>query len=119
VEAMEKLGLLRWPPQIQSGVVQGADSGTVRVLVRPGSAATLRMGEPPFRFLSGRWLLGEGRLYARFTEGKLPSGESIPVCFELYDLNERKAGRVPEGNSGPDTARTHAGISVRAVRRFE
>ena len=104
---------------ILNGSLLGTSEGMERVLVRSGSSVTLEMHEPPFHFLSGRWLLGEGRLYARFTEGKLPNGESIPVCFELYSTNDRKAGYVPEGGSGPDTARIHAGLSVRAVRRFE
>jgi serine/threonine-protein kinase len=121
VEAMEKLGLFSYEQEIQDGVLLGAKSGTVRLVVRPGSAATLQVSKTgsPLASLSGRFLLGEGRVYARFTQATLDSGKSVPVCFELYSLNERKAGYVSEGGSGPDTGRIHAGLATRAVRRFE
>ncbi len=121
VEAMEKLGLFSYAQEIQDGTLLGAEDATERVLVRPGSSVTLEVSKPgsPLASLSGRFLLGEGRVYARFTEAKLDNGESIPACFELYDQNTRKAGYVSEGGSGPNTGRIHSGLATRAVRRFE
>ncbi|HZI07804.1 MAG TPA: protein kinase [Archangium sp.] len=119
VEAMEKLGLLEWPPQVITGVLLDSEDATARVLVRSGSSAALRVHSKQVASISGRWLVGEGRLYARFTEGKLRNGESIPVCFELYDENDEKAGYIPEGFSGPDTARIWSALSAMPVRRFE
>jgi serine/threonine-protein kinase len=122
VEAMEKLGLFsNYHLEIQGGILFDTPNGLERLVVRQGSRATLRMFErdSPLDSLFGRFLFGDGRVYARFTEAKLRNGETIPVCFELYDINERKAGMVPEGDSGPDTARIIASNQVRAVRRFE
>jgi eukaryotic-like serine/threonine-protein kinase len=123
VEAMKKAGL----PEpydthtILSGSFLGTGDVTERILVRPGQSATLVIHTygSPLDELYGRLLFGEGRVYGRFTQAKLESGESIPVCYEFYDSNARKPGIVMEGQSGPDTARIFGGGRVRAVTRFE
>ena len=143
VEAMEKLGLL-WPRPIKAGELLGFQEepshyAVLRIFVRPGSA-TLEMDDPPFVRLSGKLLFGEGRVYGRFTEGQLKSGETLPVCYELYIVNTawgngittppqpgtpmlgedgRPPGTVIRGPNGMDTARIVRGVYVRAVRRFE
>jgi hypothetical protein len=38
--------------------------------------------------LSGRVYIGEKRVYGRFTEARTPSGETYPVCLELWDDDE-------------------------------
>jgi serine/threonine-protein kinase len=116
VEAMEKAGLLK--DRLPSGRFTTSGSGTKRILVRPGSF-TFTDVHGPIATLSGRLLFGEGRVYGRFTQATLNSGESIPVCYELYDTNERKPGIVMEGQGGPDTARVLNGMHLRAVKRFE
>jgi serine/threonine-protein kinase len=117
VEAMEKAGLF-WPDKIKVGKLLLSESGTHRTLVRPGSF-TFPWVESPLASLSGRLLFGEGRVYGRFTQATLESGESIPVCYEFYDINAKKAGIIMEGSSGPDTARIINSVEVKAVDRFE
>ncbi len=32
---------------------------------------------------TGQLIIGESRVYGRFTRGRLPNGETFPVCFEF------------------------------------
>jgi serine/threonine-protein kinase len=117
VEAMEKAGLLKGYRDTY-GRFTTSEEGFERILVRPGSF-TFTEVQGPIATLSGRLLFGEGRVYGRFTQATLNSGESIPVCYELYDTNERKPGTLMEGQGGPDSARVLNAMELRAVERFE
>ncbi len=68
--------------------------------------------------LFGRLFFGEKRVYGRFTQLQLPTGETYPVCLELRDRNEG-LGIELKARLGPDTARVFSSVRVRAVRRFQ
>jgi serine/threonine-protein kinase len=121
VEAMKKAGY-------RMGDIHGAmilpSKSAEHIFVHPGSAALnghyRESGDGAhIRRFSGRLLFGEDRVYGRFTEAELRSGEVLPVCFELFDFNSRKTGVEMEARSGPDTARVFSTVHVRAVPRFE
>mgnify|MGYP006198226741 CR=1 FL=1 len=50
--------------------------------------------------LSGRLYFGQGRVYGRFTEARTPSGETYPVCLELWDNGQLGALIEPESTPG-------------------
>uniref|UniRef100_UPI00286BC5B6 serine/threonine protein kinase n=1 Tax=Archangium sp. TaxID=1872627 RepID=UPI00286BC5B6 len=50
--------------------------------------STRQLALPGKTRLSGRLYFGEGRVYGRFTEARTPTGETYPVCMELFDLGE-------------------------------
>jgi serine/threonine-protein kinase len=67
--------------------------------------------------LSGRLYFGERRVYGRFTEARTPTGETYPVCMELFDEDEVGLKLEPDSEPGkplvvPDTV-------VRVVDRFQ
>ncbi|QRK05530.1 protein kinase [Archangium violaceum] len=72
---------------------------------------------PTGSILSGRLLFGDGRVYARFTEARTPTGDTFKVCLEAGDEGKRGVPAEPDG--GPETAKVFATIGVKAVRRFE
>ncbi len=68
--------------------------------------------------LSGRLFFGEKRVYGRFTRLQLPTGETYPVCLELWG-SDHAPGVELKARLGPDTARVFSEVMVRAVKRFE
>jgi serine/threonine-protein kinase len=72
---------------------------------------------PTGTLLSGRLLFGDGRVYARFTEARTPTGDTFKVCLEAGDEGKRGVPAEPDG--GPETAKVFAIMGVKAVRRFE
>jgi len=68
--------------------------------------------------LSGRLFFGEKRVYGRFTQLQRPTGESYPVCLELWGT-DNAPGVELKARLGPDTARIFSDVDVRAVKRFE
>jgi len=73
---------------------------------------------PQKTLLSGRLIFGEGRVYGRFTEAKVPGGETFKVCLEARDL---EGGRgIPRKADGElESARIFSSVYVRAVSNFE
>ncbi|WNZ59534.1 serine/threonine-protein kinase [Myxococcus sp. MxC21-1] len=69
------------------------------------------------RFVA-RLIFGDGRVYGRLIEARIPGGERFPVCLELYDA-DGKRGLAREPDGGPDSARVFSGGDVEAVDRFE
>jgi serine/threonine-protein kinase len=65
--------------------------------------------------LSGRLIFGEGHVYGRFTEAKVPGGETFKVCLELYDDAFGRGAKQEPGES----ARVFSSVRVRAVSSFE
>ena len=61
---------------------------------------------------------GDGRVYGRLTEAKVPSGETFKVCLEVRDL---RGGRgIPRKVDGElESARIFSSVYVRAVSSFE
>jgi serine/threonine-protein kinase len=73
---------------------------------------------PADTLLSGRLIFGDGRVYGRLTEAKVPGGETFKVCLEVRDKKGgRGAIRKPDG--GPESARVWSAVNVRAVGSFE
>jgi serine/threonine-protein kinase len=67
--------------------------------------------------LSGRLYFGEGRVYGRFTEARTPTGETYPVCMELFD--EGKLGLKLSASSEPGKPLVVPSTRVRVVDRFQ
>ncbi|WP_160174549.1 serine/threonine protein kinase [Archangium violaceum] len=76
-------------------------------------------GLPDHTTFSGRVVIGEKRVYGRFTEARLPSGEIVPVCLQMKSVADPVLGVVMEPGSTATRALVISGVSVRAVRRFE
>ena len=70
---------------------------------------------PDKTLLSGRLIFGEKRVYGRFTEAKVPGGETFKVCLEMWD---EEGGR---GNKRDptDSTRIFSSVYVKAVSSFE
>ena len=66
--------------------------------------------------LFGRIHVGEKRVYGRFTEARTPSGETYPVCMELWDDGELGAAIKPESTPGKPLVSVNA--DARVVDRF-
>jgi len=66
--------------------------------------------------LFGRVYIGEKRVYGRFTEARTPSGETYPVCLELWDDGELGAAIEPESQPGKPLVSLAA--DARVVDRF-
>jgi len=73
-------------------------------------------GLPDRTLFSGRLFLGTGRVYGRFTEARLPNGEVVPVCLEMY-RNRDRGVPVAEGST-PERPLMANSASVVPVRRF-
>jgi serine/threonine-protein kinase len=67
--------------------------------------------------LSGRIYIGEKRVYGRFTEARTPSGETYPVCLELWD-NDQLGAAIEEPESEPGKPQVSPSADVRVVDRF-
>jgi serine/threonine-protein kinase len=67
--------------------------------------------------LSGRVYFGQGRVYGRFTEARTPSGETYPVCLELFD--EGEVGMALSASSAPGKPMVAPTVRVRVVDRFQ
>ncbi|HSP79056.1 MAG TPA: hypothetical protein VLQ93_11030, partial [Myxococcaceae bacterium] len=85
--------------------------------------ATLYLGAPwaklPSKsYLSGRLIIGPERVYGRFTEVLLPSGERLPVCFALIDP-KGKPGLPIEGTGEQGVVKAFPIVEVEAVRSFK
>jgi serine/threonine-protein kinase len=73
---------------------------------------------PQNTLLSGRLIFGDGRVYGRFAEAKVPGGDTFKVCLEVRDV-EGGRGVIREPDGGPESARVFATVRVRAVSSFE
>jgi len=67
--------------------------------------------------LSGRVYVGQRRVYGRFTEARTPSGETYPVCLELFYAGE--VGDKLEPESAPGKPMVAPTTRVRVVDRFQ
>jgi serine/threonine-protein kinase len=72
---------------------------------------------PDLTFFSGQLYIGTERVYGRFTEARLPSGEVVPVCLEMY-LNT-ELGVPLENGSTPERPLMLSSVSVVPVKRFK
>jgi serine/threonine-protein kinase len=129
LEAMAALGL----PLGETSSVEWSDVRGRAVPVRedspififgdwePGADFTGRGGThvalPDRTRLSGRLYFGQGRVYGRFTEARTPTGETYPVCMDLFD--EGEVGMVLEPESQPGKPMVAPVSDVRVVHRFQ
>jgi serine/threonine-protein kinase len=67
--------------------------------------------------LSGRLYFGEKRVYGRFTEARTPTGETYPVCMDLFDEDE--VGLKLSASSEPGKPMVVPDTAVRVVDRFQ
>ncbi|MGZ3459987.1 MAG: hypothetical protein ACXU86_15955, partial [Archangium sp.] len=91
-----------------------------RITVREGEASVPLyddLGHLEFgTLLHGRFIIGEGRVYGRFTQARRPNGETYPVCIQIEDGGG--PGTEVFSRGGPETAEIATGFNVSTVRRF-
>ncbi|HYO54026.1 MAG TPA: hypothetical protein VEU50_14665, partial [Archangium sp.] len=125
VKAMEELGVFSrtgsYKTEVGTALTAPALGDSI-ITVRGGPATVTTLettGKLPVNStLSGQLIVGEKRVYGRFTEAMTPQGKKFRVCFQFVDL--RKPGApVVEAGPGPDLARITAGQLVNPVTRFE
>ena len=92
------------------------------ITVREGDTTISLIGNwgklPQKTLLSGRLIFGDGRVYGRLTEAKVPGGDTFKVCLEVRD-NRGGRGAVRKPDGGPESARIFSTVDVRAVSSFE
>jgi serine/threonine-protein kinase len=118
VETMKTLGIERehfahFAVATENGVISVQEGDTTLRLI--GDWGKL----PQKTLLSGRLIFGDGRVYGRLTEAKVPSGDTFKVCLEVRDHTERGRGILRKPNGGPESARIFSVVNVRAVSSFE
>lgn len=125
VKSMEELGVYSRTGSYKASVLGTflPDQEESLITVRGGGPITLTTGTttgklPAGSTLSGQLILGNGRVYGRFTEARTPRGDTFPVCFQLVDLGKAGA-RVWVAGPGPDLARISSTQEVTPVTRFE
>lgn len=72
---------------------------------------------PDHTVFSGQMYLGTNRVYARFTQATLPSGEVFPVCLEMY-RNQDVGVPTQEGSTSEKPLILNS-VSLVPVLRFE
>ncbi|HSP77925.1 MAG TPA: hypothetical protein VLQ93_05325 [Myxococcaceae bacterium] len=119
VETMKELGIslgaehgATFPAELPPEIITVEEGFTSIKLIGPWKEL------PSSTVFRGRLLIGEDRVFGRFTEAETPTGTSYPVCLELRD---RRGGRGirRKADGGPDRARIFSTVDVRAVDRFE
>lgn len=125
VKSMEELGVYSRTGSYKASVLGTflPDQEESLITVRGGGPIILTTGTttgklPAGSTLSGQLILGDGRVYGRFTEARTPRGDTFPVCFQLVDLGKAGA-RIWEAGPGPDLARISSTQEVTPVTRFE
>ncbi len=123
LETMEQLGIeIGWS---HSGATFFFKPEFPQVItVTPGQGAVRMLGDmkklPGGSRLSGRFLVGEGRLHGHFTEARTPDNKVYPVCIELTgEEHKSPRGAELEPGSTPEAPRVFSTQGVRAVNRFE
>lgn len=94
--------------------------GTITSTVRAGEIAVPisdNLGRlPPRSMLYGQYIIGESRVYGRFTLARTPKGDTFSVCVQISDP-DGQGTLLLERVSG-ETAKTHNRYYVEAVPRF-
>jgi serine/threonine protein kinase len=75
-------------------------------------------GRLPERSLfSGELFPVEGRIYGRFTQVRLPTGETFPVCLQMYQTADLGVEPMPGGS--PERPNVYTSVSVVPVESFD
>jgi serine/threonine-protein kinase len=112
---MKKLDIRGWhgglfPPFGEVQVVPAQEGLVTAEVIGP-------WGEiPDHTLFSGQMYLGTNRVYARFTQATLPSGEVFPVCLEMYENQDR--GVLPYGGTAEKPIIVNS-VTLAPVLRFE
>ncbi|HEX8440741.1 serine/threonine-protein kinase [Archangium sp.] len=72
---------------------------------------------------TGQLIVGASRVYGRFTRGRLPNGETFPVCFEFIarekpGVDEEPGALIEEPAPEPGLARIFSTQTALPVQRF-
>jgi len=116
LEAMETLGI-----GIGASTSVSPTESDGNITVREGETAVTmyrKLGTlEPGTVLHGRFIVGEHRVYGRFTLAQKPNGDTFPVCVESQQ--ERSAGVKRLDKGGGASAEIYGTWTARAVERFE
>ncbi|MFY0563889.1 serine/threonine protein kinase [Archangium lansingense] len=91
--------------------------GLVSVTAGPPYGGEAHKSLPKGTVLTGQFYFGEGRVYGRFTEARLPSGDTFKVCMQVFEGD--KLGVEMEPGSTADHVLLWSRLEVEAVRRFD
>jgi eukaryotic-like serine/threonine-protein kinase len=90
------------------------------VPVRQGPVTANGLGPwgalPDRTVFSGKLFFGTNRVYGRFTEARLPNGEVVPVCLEMYRNGALGVPMVK--GSTPEQAIIGSSVTVASVYHF-
>lgn len=122
VEALRGLGIRPGAVHPVSLIAPGEPPRPLAVREGPGLSATL-VGDwgqlPGGTVLYGQVYFGSERVFARFTEARLPEGRRLAVCLQLVDSADWRPGLVPEHGSRGAQASLWSAADVEAVVRYE
>ncbi|MGZ3459737.1 MAG: hypothetical protein ACXU86_14675, partial [Archangium sp.] len=122
VETMKKLGIDIEEFEPHTASFDLTSKFPSAIPVREGKTTLLLFGDwgklPDGTLLSGRLIFGDGRVYGRLTEAKVPGGGTFKVCLEVGDV-EGGRGAIREPDGGPESARIFSTVNVRAVNSFK
>jgi len=121
---MEQLGIaIGYEHSAVTFFFRPENAQVITVAPGPGAVMMLRDMEklPGGSTLSGRLIVGEGRLHGRFTEARTPYDNKVyPVCLDLTGESEKSPSGAPlKPGSTPEAPRVFSTQGVRAVKRFE
>ncbi|MCY1046745.1 protein kinase [Corallococcus sp. bb12-1] len=119
VESMKRLG-------VAGALLDGLfDRKVMRgnVTVREGRGSLWVYGLKGVRdgdTLTGEFYVGSERVYGRFTQlRQKKTGETHPVCFEFWTVNDRQTGLPRLSGGNEDTAVLFNKIQIRSVIRYD
>ncbi|WP_257449527.1 serine/threonine protein kinase [Archangium lipolyticum] len=96
--------------------------GPVTVMsAKPGPITARNIGPwgglPDKTMFSGELFIGKERVYGRFTEARLPSGEVVPICLEMYENAD--LGVLPVAGGTARNPNIVTSVSVVVVPSFK
>ncbi|HZI08440.1 MAG TPA: hypothetical protein VEZ71_30765, partial [Archangium sp.] len=116
LEAMETLGI-----GIGASIMVSPTESGGNITVREGETAVTMYGKlgtlEAGTVLHGRFIVGEHRVYGRFTLAQKPNGDTFPVCVESQGGRSAGIERLDKG--GGASAEIYGTWIARAVERFE
>ncbi|WP_309896778.1 serine/threonine-protein kinase [Archangium sp.] len=123
LETFERFGLFSHLQHAMYVIPYEMDFRTDFVPVPPNPMKLLQVGPdsmgtvPLDAVFVGQSFITKDRVYGHFTELRLPSGENLPICLEIFDFGER--GTPMDKGSTPEKPTLLNVIKVMAVDRFK
>jgi serine/threonine-protein kinase len=125
VKTMEELGVFSrtGPYNDEVGVAIAARSqGDILITIHEGPVTVTTLDDtgklPVNSILSGQLIVGEERVYGRFTQATTPQGDTFRVCFQFFEWGKPGA-IIDEKGPGPGLVRITSGQEVTPVTRFK